>query len=1073
MKSPRIIIDSRTVADLLTELFTRRPGYVPEWLPTEKGADAAIAQIVARYLQSILQRLNQTPEKNKLAFLEMLGIELIPAQAARVPIVVQLAPQASNSRMPAGTRLAAPPPPGSTDQITFETEQSAGLAVAQLKQVVSLWPGRDQYIDHTTSYLDGQPLQLFNKRRLQNTPHILYLAHDTLLALKGNVHIDVKFELAQASSEPLDVKWSYWDGKVWREFQSLHTWDFDGTQRDGTIGLTRSGKVQLKSDCAEAQKITIHDVEAFWIRGELMEPLPIDPSQILPEVDGVKLTTVIERSLTTTIIEQEGTMQGGFAPDHAFANSESLDLTAPFYPFGQQPQPGATFYISSEEAFSKPGAALQIYLKRTETPQDQIGQQPVRQSILIDRDSSEVDRPMLAISPTATASPQITPLDHELRWEYWNGDRWIEFPDLECHTSASVSPTPNSALDLNTNTENGVLISLTVPADITRTKVNDQDGLWMRVRLLSGGFGLMQVVPLGDGNGSFTYPILQPPALSEFKLGYTWQSGPVYPEHVFAYNDFQYSDRTYEATWPGVTFQPFQFISDLTPALYLGFDQRLPVDRFNLFFDIVEQRGDLQGPALRWEYWDGGMWQHLSVEDETHDLRIPGMVSLIPAADSERLPRFEPALHWLRARLKEDGPPGVPTVNGIFPNAVWAAQQQTLTNDPVGTSNGQPNQLFKLRQIPVLAGEQIEVRELTGARANVEWRILAMELSNGNSRVLQTLEDQLAAEGPQTDVEMPPLRLRRDHNKRVTEVWVRWQYQQHLYDSGPSDRHYMLERSRGRLQFGNGERGKVPPISAAILLRQYRTGGGLKGNVPAKSITQILGAVGGVETVFNPKPAEGGAESETLASFSERGPYTLRHRGRAIAPQDYETLAKEASPAVAVARAIPTRDPGGRRRPGWVTLVILPQSAEPRPYPSFGLREQVRKFIEQRSAADVAMAHQIYVTGPQYQAIGVEVTLSPLDPTDAGAVEQRARSALETFLHPLLGGPEGRGWQPGRNVFLSDVATVLERVAGVDFAKDLALLVNGARQREQVKVAEDWTVVAGKIRIKMQPGERI
>ena len=171
-----------------------------------------------------------------------------------------------------------------------------------------------------------------------------------------------------------------------------------------------------------------------------------------------------------------------------------------------------------------------------------------------------------------------------------------------------------------------------------------------------------------------------------------------------------------------------------------------------------------------------------------------------------------------------------------------------------------------------------------------------------------------------------------------------------------------------------------------------------------------------------------------------------------------------------MARAVSCRDTGGRRVPGWVTVVIIPQSAEPRPWPSFGLRQEVQQFIGERASADLAAANHIYVTGPDYVAVDVEATIVPLDPADAGAVDQRALQALGTFLHPLRGGPNGRGWQPGRDVFLSDVASVLERVEGVDYVKELALLFNGALQGERVKVAEDRIVVAGNIRLKLIEG---
>jgi predicted phage baseplate assembly protein len=314
--------------------------------------------------------------------------------------------------------------------------------------------------------------------------------------------------------------------------------------------------------------------------------------------------------------------------------------------------------------------------------------------------------------------------------------------------------------------------------------------------------------------------------------------------------------------------------------------------------------------------------------------------------------------------------------------------------------------------------------------------------------------------------------LRRDRNKRVTEVWVRWQERSHLFFSGREDRHYAIDRARGRLLFGNGLQGKIPPAGATILARQHRAGGGLVGNVAGRTITQLLAGVAGVQAVFNPRPGEGGADGETVESFGPRGPKTVRHRGRAIAPADYQTLAREASPAVAAARAIPTRNARGRIIPGWVTLVIIPQSQDPRPWPSFGLRQQVYRSIVDRAPADLAAANQIYVTGPAYLPIDVAATIAPVNPAEAGAVEERARAVLGEFLHPLHGGPDRRGWEIGRDVFLSDVAAVLERVPGVDYVEELALLLNGGVQGERIAVDEDHIVVAGMIRLRLKAAER-
>jgi len=1186
--------------------MARRPGYARAWLlaqaGAEKGRDVAILQIVARYLQAIAQRLNQAPDKNKLAFLDLLGIDLIPAQAARAPMVFKLSGQAPDIRLPAGTRVAAPPPPERSDQIIFETERAAGLASASLQEVVSLWSGRDQYIDHSAETLAGLPFQPFKKPLLQDTPHAIYLAHDTLLALAGKSNVDVKFDLTTPGSEPLSLIWEYWDGDVWRTFLNNRPSCLeDPEQFDGTGGLQSSGTFHLKADCAETKKRKVNGVEAQWIRGRLTEPLPPNPDQVLPEVDNIRLQTVIQQYTSTahsvsfspfeagdvitvpfvfsfveddipvvaisfpsfggigffnfgdlTVIDPDPDFNGGrsvrlnnvvlffvlgnlsgtvdfisfdFAgfengmsvgvngrstlitgdgekvlapgvrgivttdgdkksitilgeveglsvglngrvsnfffqvsqsatllPDKAFSGANKLDVSKAFYPLGENPRPGDAFYFTNEELFSKPKAVATIFMRIAETPEQKF-----------------------VVEPGEGQGTTRTPLTHVVIWEYWNGVKWARI-------LLTPKKKPVNLPDFDDSDE----FTFEVPEDMEPVKINDQEASqearWMRARLESGGYGFITSVFWTDTQSDpprpnrFDTVVSQPPALAEFKLRYLWTFGPFHPERVFAHNDFQYEDRTEEARWPGQIFQPFKPVTDVTPALYLGFDKKLPVDRLNLFFDVVEQRGDTLGPELLWQYWDGFSWEDLTVEDETRNLRVPGMVSLIGPEDSQPLARFGTERHWLRARLKGDGPPGEPVINGLFSNAVWAIQRQTVTNDALGASDGQPNNRFAFRQFPVLGGDQgginerVEVRELFGARANTEWRIVAADVFANDAKIIAEFEDLLSREGDQVEIERGGLRLLRDRNKRVTEVWVRWLSREHFFFSGPNDRHYVLERARGRILFGDGDRGKLPPLGAAILAREYRTGGGMAGNVVANKITQLLGGVAGVEKVFNPKPAEGGADTETLEALNRRGPQTLRHRGRALLPRDYETFARETSPAVAFARAIPTRDAQGRRVPGWVTLLIIPQSEEPRPWPSFGLREQVRKRIEAHTTADLAAAHRIHVTGPDYIAIDVEATVIPRDPAEAGAVETRALEALQNFLHPLRGGPGGPaspGWEMGRDVFLSDVAAVLERVEGVDFVRELTLLLDGNPRGERVSVADDRIVVAGRIKLKL------
>jgi hypothetical protein len=599
-------------------------------------------------------------------------------------------------------------------------------------------------------------------------------------------------------------------------------------------------------------------------------------------------------------------------------------------------------------------------------------------------------------------------------------------------------------------------------------------------------------------------------------LGYSWRSAPSFPERCLTYGDFRFDDHSENARARGDSFQPFSEIADRTPALYLGFDRPLPADNIGLYFDVVEMPGDTEGPALVWEYHDGLAWQALRVRDQSRRLAVPGMVDalwpgtpplptamVVYARDSEvrvaeardasqfasgdtlylvgqdgggelvsvasvdgttlwlrapvtraygratigfpSLARFGTPRTWMRARLTSDRAPRRGRINGIHLNAVWAAQLQTFENEALGSSNGQPGQVFFARNTPVLDGEVLEVRELSGARAHVEEPVLRGELARAGI----SDADVRVVTDPRTG--------------RTSELWVRWRPRTNLLFSSSEAREYAIERTRGRIVFGGRGHGMILPAGTDnVRLRRYRSGGGVIGNVSSGGISQLLAGVL-AERVSNVRAAEGGADSERIERVLWRGPYTIRHRRQAISAADYEHLALEASPAVAVARALPTTHPSGRFAPGWVTVRIVPQSNDARPMPSFELRDRVRRFLVARAPS--AIGDQIAVVAPLFLPVGVDAAVAPSDASAAGPTLEAVRTALVRFLHPLTGGPLGRGWPFGRDVHLSDVAALLESVPGVDYVQTLALTVDGRHVELFVPVPPERMVVAGDLRL--------
>jgi len=1159
-------LDARSAAEIVSAVESRLPAYVPGWRPGDRGPGAAVVQVFARYLKALADCINQAPTKNELAFFDLLGIELLPPQAARAPIVFTPLAGVPDSRIPEGARVGAQLA-GQSDPLVFETERAIALATSHLVEVRTLWPGRDAVADHTAAFAAGEPFTFFQP--LVRTEHSMYFAHDVCFALTGKSTVELQLQLATPGSAALSTIWEYWDGEVWRSFKSFAppASATIGDSVDGTAGFTRSGTVRVVSDCARSALTSVNGVAALWIRARLADVLTSATLAELPSIDRISARSVIDKTLppgSCAALAEDA----GMLPDAGYAGSVKLDLTKAIQPLGARPQLGSAFYLRSDEVFAKSGAEVTLCFTKLVTPEEKADADgtnfqtdvasaqnlvvqaavdeanaildlsqalrdlavlnaalltPKENAVVAARNAltgagglgipgikalataaNDLRTTMLTVVaglefPTTTVWDLLAPLSSilalidifnsvqtfistnktritnstsevrsaayytadslsklgqltptsaamsagsqlpsmdapVLAWEYWNGSGW---------RSLSVAGTADSV----TFRADGP-VTFTVPHDIDVTTVNSVQARWIRARLIAGGYGVVRTVSWTDQtSGKINFlPIVEyrPPNLERMRMGYLWRSEPADLEHCLTYNDFAFDDVTENASRSSDAFAPFAPLSDKTPALYLGFDAPLPADLISVFMNIEEIVGDTQGPALEWECWNGAAWESIRAEDETSGFALPGIVSLLypgvpPSAPA--LARFGAARTWVRARLHYDQTPRASAVSAIALNAVWASQHQTAQTETIGSSTGEPEQVFFARNVPVLEGETLEVRELDGARAFVEEPVLREELA-------------------QAGVPASYIRAVADaRTGRTTEIWVRWTARANLLFSAPGAREYAIERTRGRILFGGGDHGMIPTAGKDNLrLSRYRWGGGATGNVGANSVTQILAGVL-AKSVTNPLAAEGGSNGESLTRLLARAPTTIRDRVQPISAEDYESLAVEASPAVAIARALPTTHPNGRFAPGWVTVQIVPQSDDARPYPSFTLRQEVQRFLAARAPA--AVAGHVAVIPPVYLPVGVQAVVSPVDSSAAGDVIERATTALNAFLHPLTGGPDGTGWPFGRDVFLSDVAALLESLEGMDYVEALMLLAGGTPVGERVPVPTDRIVVAG------------
>jgi hypothetical protein len=643
---------------------------------------------------------------------------------------------------------------------------------------------------------------------------------------------------------------------------------------------------------------------------------------------------------------------------------------------------------------------------------------------------------MTVAVPGALADVRLTVILAQtawLHWEYSTADGWKPLGDS---STRSPSGGPNGAEFLDTThalIRDGE-IRFRRPADFAPLELDGQAGHWIRARLVSGEYGAVaEVVPAVPGDPSKGFQFRQgtgapnPPLVDAVTLSYEADTST---PAVFTRNGFGVADRTAHNAPGGGTYRPFTPEAEPASGFYLGLDRAPPNDAVTVLLatppqEYVEPLPEVGGTpdpsaagvtSLTWEYWNGVGWTPLSVSDGTDALSESGFVRFVGPPDIGPSTLFDDPLprYWIRVRRLGRGAEGS-LLSGVFLNAVEAEQATTIRDEVIGSSSGEADQVFRAARPPVFPGQVVTVVE--------------PELPPG--------DEHAAIRDEEGDDAIQVLTV-----SGGEEVQVRWHEVATFAHSGPRSRHYTVERIPGRFAFGDGVRGLIPPAGRDnILASRYRSGGGPDGNQPAGAINQLKTSIPYIASVTNPVPADGGAAAETVDGVVARGPQLVRHRRRAVTPDDYEWLAREvAGNRVARVCALPNRDRSLRFAPGWVTVIVVPDGPERKPLPSPQLVRDLENGLAPLSPVVVSgpTPRRINVVGPGYVPVELAAEVVATDPTHAEAARRGALIAIDGFLHPLTGGPDRTGWEFGRDVYLSEVRTVLEAVPAVDHVRSVA-----------------------------------
>jgi baseplate J-like protein len=278
--------------------------------------------------------------------------------------------------------------------------------------------------------------------------------------------------------------------------------------------------------------------------------------------------------------------------------------------------------------------------------------------------------------------------------------------------------------------------------------------------------------------------------------------------------------------------------------------------------------------------------------------------------------------------------------DGQVTSEITVVNAQRIQDEPVGTSSGEANQVFRLKQRPVILPRDADSQE--GIRVEV---------------------DPGGAAGG----------------------FERWEKRGTLLYSLSKDPHFVVrveESDEAQIVFGDGLYGHVPPQGSAIRAT-YLVGGGEIGNVGPDTITVVKSGVNVPVTVTNPAPASGGADRESIDHARRNAPKVYRSLDRAVTAQDYAALAQN-HPGVARAAAV---------APSWnyVDLYVVASGGLTL---TDDLRARLLRYFESRRMLTtiVAVREPVFVSLNLRVEIGAEPTSYRLD------VRRRTEEALRAIF---------------------------------------------------------------------------
>lgn len=205
----------------------------PEWTDHNvSDPGVTLIETFAYLVDQLLYRLNRVPDKNYLAFLDLLDIQLYPPSAAAAEVDFWLsAPQPETLTLPAGTEVTTAA--GETEEaVVFATADDLRIVPSELTRLVTA-PRTGDRTDRTGALAEGRDIPCF-----QATPEpgdaLLFGLPTAVPRCVVAVRLDSRVEGVGVDPRQPPLVWEAWDGGRWQRCET------DSTAPAASTGPVRS-----------------------------------------------------------------------------------------------------------------------------------------------------------------------------------------------------------------------------------------------------------------------------------------------------------------------------------------------------------------------------------------------------------------------------------------------------------------------------------------------------------------------------------------------------------------------------------------------------------------------------------------------------------------------------------------------------------------------------------------------------------------------------------------------------------------------------------------------------------------